>query len=120
MPSPEHESLTSSLAAKTDPSTAARDFTKPTKENLAAGASDADIEACLSRAWNSVIDVAVDTQHESQESLVDIVRAVQQTDDADANTCTIWGEKVKLWRDMPLLGPTLREAWNRGRQFREL
>jgi hypothetical protein len=120
MPSPEHESLTASLAAKNDPSTAARDFTKPTKENLAAGASESDIETCLSRAWKSVIDVAADTQHESQEPLLDIVRAVQQTDDADANTCTIWGEEVKLWRDMPLLGPTLREAWNRGKQCCEL
>jgi len=123
MPSPEYESLTASLASKTNPSTAAHEFTDPTRKNIAAGASESDIETCLSRAWNSVVDVAADTQHESQESLVDIVRAVQQhnsADEADAKTCTVWGEKVKLWEDMPLLGPTLREAWNRGRRCREL
>ncbi|TVY58089.1 hypothetical protein LSUE1_G009216 [Lachnellula suecica] len=115
MRSPEHLSLTTSIASKKDASTAARNFTEPTRHNFAAGATHADIETCLTRAWNTVIDVAASTPHESQGPLVDIVRAVQEQSltHGGENECTIWGEKMKVWNDMPLFGPTMRGAWNR-------
>ena len=117
MPSPEQESLTASLASKTEPRSAASNFTEPARKTFAAGASESAIESSLSRGWNSIIDVAADTQHESQGPLVDIVQAVQQqnlAEQEDASECTIWGEKLKVWKDMPLFGPSMREAWNRG------
>jgi len=117
MPSPEQESLTASLASKTEPRSAASNFTGPARKTFAVGASESAIESCLSRGWNSIIDVAADTKHESQGPLIDIVQAVQQQnleEQEDASECTIWGEKLKVWKDMPLFGPSLREAWNRG------
>jgi hypothetical protein len=94
MPSPEHESLTASLASKTEPRTAASNFTEPARKAFAVGASESAIESCLSRSWNGVTDVATDTQHESQGPLIDIVQAVQQqnlAEQEDASECTIWG-----------------------------
>jgi len=117
MPSPEQESLTASLASKRDSRSAASNFTEPTKEAFAAGASESAIEETLSRAWYSLIDIAADTCHQSQGPLVDIVLAVQLENLAEqegASECTVWGNKVKVWKDLPLFGPSMREAWNRG------
>jgi len=115
-PSPEQESLTASLASKRESRSAASNFTEPTKEAFAAGASESAIEETLSRAWYSLIDVAADTCYQSQGPLVDIVLAVQLENLAEqegASECTVWGNKVKVWKDLPLFGPSMREAWNR-------
>ncbi|TVY53513.1 hypothetical protein LCER1_G003426 [Lachnellula cervina] len=116
MPSPEQESLMASLASKQEPRSAASNFTEPARKTFAADASEAAIVSALSRSWYSLIDVAADTHHESQGPLIDIVQAVQQenlAEQEDASECTIWGDKVKVWKDMPLFGPSMRETWNR-------
>ncbi|TVY31496.1 hypothetical protein LOCC1_G008816 [Lachnellula occidentalis] len=117
MPSPEQESLAASLASKQEPRSAASSFTEPARTAFAARASESTIISALSRGWYSLIDVAADTPHPSQGPLVDIVQAVQQeslTEQEDASECTIWGDEFKVWSDMPLLGPCMREVWNRG------
>lgn len=117
MPTPELDSLQAALASKADTQTAAHNFTDPARKMFAVGAAESAIESCLTRGWNSIIDLAADTHHESQGSLVDTILAVQKQNIAeqeDASECTIWGEKKKVWKDMPLFGPTMREAWNKG------
>jgi hypothetical protein len=113
MLSKEFKTLMSSLQSKSQPSTVARAFTEPTRQAFAEGA---DVEGKLSESWNALIGVAADIHHESQEALVEVVRAIQQEAPSTEgnNTITIWGDEVMLWKDMPLFGPSLREAWNRG------
>ncbi|TVY21112.1 hypothetical protein LARI1_G001961 [Lachnellula arida] len=115
MPSPEQESLMASLASKQEPRSAANNFTEPARKTFAAGASESAIVSVLSRGWNGLIDVAAATHHQSQGPLIDIVQAVQQeniTEQEVASECTIWGDKFKVWKDMPLFGPSMRETWN--------
>jgi hypothetical protein len=114
MPSQEHQALTASLSSKSEPFAAARAFTEPTKQ---AYFGERDIESQLETAWNSLIEIAADTSHDSQDPLVEIVKAVQQEKlraENDNKPCKIWGEDVKVWEEMPLLGPSLRGGWNRG------
>ena len=122
MSSQELHSLTASIASKTDPSSAARALTAPAEDKLSTGSPESDIEGGLRPVWESIINVAADTEHQSQEHLVAIVRAVQQqnlTKDG-ASEVEVWGEKVKVWSDLPLFGASVRDAWNRGIAARHL
>ncbi|ELR05939.1 hypothetical protein VC83_01565 [Pseudogymnoascus destructans] len=113
MTSQERHSLTASIAAKTDPSSAARALIAPAEEKLSTGSPESDIEGRLRPVWGSIIDVAADTDHQSQEPLVAVLRAVQQQIFANgASEVTVWGEKVKVC-DLPLFGASVRDAWNR-------
>ncbi|KFY23019.1 hypothetical protein V493_06157 [Pseudogymnoascus sp. VKM F-4281 (FW-2241)] len=96
MISQKRRSLTSSIASQSDLSLAARALLAPTEEKLSTG----NFEGGLWHVWGSIVDVAADTEHQSQEPLVAMV--------------TVWDEKVKLWSDLPVFGPTIREAWNLG------
>lgn len=116
MTSQERHVLTASIASKTDPSSAARALIAPAEQKFSTGSPESDIEGGLWPVWGSIIDVAADTEHQSQEPLVAVVRAVQQqsfTKDG-ASEVTVWGETVKVWSDLPLFGASVREAWNRG------
>ncbi|OBT97215.1 hypothetical protein VE01_04624 [Pseudogymnoascus verrucosus] len=115
MSSQELHSLNASIASKTDPASAARALTAPAEDKLSTGSPESDIEGSLRPVWESIINVAADTEHQSQEHLVSIVRAVQQqtlTKDG-ASEVEVWGEKVKVWSDLPLFGVSVRDAWNR-------
>ncbi|KFY21738.1 hypothetical protein V493_07159 [Pseudogymnoascus sp. VKM F-4281 (FW-2241)] len=115
MTSQERHSLTASIASKTDPSAAARALIAPAEQKFSTGSPESDIEGGLRPVWGSIVDVAADTEHQSQGPLVAVVRAVQQQDFAKdgASEVTVWGEKVKVWSDLPLFGATVRDAWNR-------
>ncbi|OBT67492.1 hypothetical protein VE03_02967 [Pseudogymnoascus sp. 23342-1-I1] len=112
MTSQERLSLTASITAKTDPSSATRALIAPAEQKLST--PESDIEGSLRPVWGSIIDVAADTEHQSQEPLVAVVRAVQQQNFANGGgEVTVWGEKVKVWSDLPLFGASVRDAWNR-------
>lgn len=112
MTSQERHTLTASIASKTDPSSAARALIAPAEQKLST--PESDVEGGLRPVWGSIIDVAADTEHQSQEPLVAVVRAVQQQNFAKDGAVTVWGEKVKVWSDLPLFGASVRDAWNRG------
>jgi hypothetical protein len=117
IPSQETELLTASIASKTASAAAAAAFTQLTRQRSTVGDSGSDIEGLLGRAWNSIINLAANTEHASQEPLVGILRALQQQNlakDENGSEYTVWGEKVKVWKDMPLFGPAVRDVWNRG------
>ncbi|OGM48027.1 hypothetical protein ABOM_002679 [Aspergillus bombycis] len=74
--------------------------------------SNADsLENLLWQVWNIVINVAkqIPCDSPSQERLVELVKALT---DIPPTTIQIWGNDTKLWVDLPLLGPEMREAWN--------
>ena len=116
MTSQERQSLAASISGKTDPSSAARALIALAEKKFSTGSPESDIEGGLRPVWGSIIDVAADTEHQSQEPLVAVVRAVQQQSFSKdgASEVTVWGEKVKIWSDLPLFGASVREAWNRG------
>jgi hypothetical protein len=113
MPSQEHESLKKALESRTSPSIAAQAFMERTKSEFLTGA---EIETHLNRAWTALIETAASTPHVSQEPLVAVIQAVQQENlsgGRDGKECVIWDNDMKLWGDMPLFGPSMREAWNK-------
>ncbi|KAE8168208.1 hypothetical protein BDV40DRAFT_251517 [Aspergillus tamarii] len=69
------------------------------------------LEDLLWQLWNIVINVAkqIPCDSPSQERLVDLVKALTEI---PPTTIQIWGNDTKLWVDLPLLGPEMREAWN--------
>ncbi|KAK6812549.1 hypothetical protein RU639_011692 [Aspergillus parasiticus] len=74
--------------------------------------SQADgLENLLWQFWNIVINVAkqIPCDSPSQERLVELVKALTEI---PPTTIQIWGNDTKLWVDLPLLGPQMREAWN--------
>jgi hypothetical protein len=110
----QRHALTAAISSKTDPSSAARALIAPAEEKFSTGSPESDIEGCLRPVWGSIIDVAADTEHQSQDPLVDVVRAVQQQKFDGASEVTIWDEKVKVWSDLPLFGASVRDAFNKG------
>ncbi|KAL5348751.1 hypothetical protein ACLOAV_006171 [Pseudogymnoascus australis] len=84
MTSQERHSLAASIASKSDPSSAARALIAPAEERFTAGSPESDIEGGLRPVWESIIDVSADTEHQSQEPLVSVVRAIQQQSFAKA------------------------------------
>ncbi|ELR09685.1 hypothetical protein VC83_06234 [Pseudogymnoascus destructans] len=115
MSSQELHTLNTSIASKTDPSSAARALTAPAEDKFTTGSPESDIEGGLRPVWESILNVAADTEHQSQEHLVAIVRAVQQQNLSKdgASEVTVWGEQVRVWSDLPLFGASVRDAWNR-------
>ncbi|KFY04839.1 hypothetical protein O988_00488 [Pseudogymnoascus sp. VKM F-3808] len=109
----QRHALTAAISSKTDPSSAARALIAPAEEKFSTGSPESDIEGGLRPVWGSIIDVAADTEHQSQDPLVDVVRAVQQQKFDGASEVTIWDEKVKVWSDLPLFGASVRDAFNR-------
>ncbi|KAM3457655.1 hypothetical protein NHJ6243_007744 [Beauveria neobassiana] len=41
--------------------------------------------------------------------LITVIQALQKKDTAQVE---IWGAKTSVWKDLPMLGPALRDAWN--------
>ncbi|KAG4426225.1 hypothetical protein IFR04_000691 [Cadophora malorum] len=116
MASTQSSALASALFSNSDTTATARTFSEPITTAINSGASSEVLEEKLSSSWHVLIDTAAQTDHRSQESLTDIVKAIQQqraSDDEKSKSVTIWGSEAKVWEDMPLLGASMRSAWNR-------
>ncbi|KAH7360622.1 hypothetical protein BKA65DRAFT_473766 [Rhexocercosporidium sp. MPI-PUGE-AT-0058] len=108
--------LASAFTSKSDYTNTARTFTEPVTQAVISGASEEELEEKLSVSWGVLIDLAAKTEHEAQEPLVETVKAIQtlgSSSGKESKTVTIWDSQVKLWGDMPLLGASMRSAWNR-------
>lgn len=117
MASTQSSVLASALSSNSDITATARTFSEPTTTAINSDASSEVLEEKLSSSWRVLIDTAAKTDHQSQEPLADIVKAIQQqhvSDDEKSKIITIWSSQVKVWEDMPLLGASMRSAWNRG------
>jgi len=117
--SQERESLNAALDSKADPVHAAKAFTQTVSQAIAGELKETTLEDSLDAAWNSIIDVAAQLPHGSQQPLVEILCAVQKENLSDKypTNSVIWGEKVKVFEGLPLFGPTVRSAWNRSKSY---
>ncbi|PKX97265.1 DUF3632 domain-containing protein [Aspergillus novofumigatus IBT 16806] len=72
---------------------------------------NSDLEDFLWYTWGTIIKVAkqIPHDHPSQDRLVDLIRALTEL---PPTTVSIWGSENYLWKDLPMLGPSLRESWD--------
>ena len=92
-------------------------FCNPTKESSMNSQSASEVENQLWRVWKAVVATAAQTAHDSpgRQKLADFVLEVQKRPqlECQGKVCKIWDEVV-VWKDLPILGPQMREAWNDG------
>ncbi|KAA8647173.1 hypothetical protein EYZ11_003851 [Aspergillus tanneri] len=71
---------------------------------------DNDLEEFLWQTWDAFISVArqVPHDHPFQDRMVDLVEALTLLPPLNVE---IWQTNTRLWTDLPLLGPSMREAW---------
>ncbi|KAM0718910.1 hypothetical protein Q7P37_005982 [Cladosporium fusiforme] len=89
-------------------------FCKPTEDTYMNPQSASEVESQLWRTWKAVIAAATQTPHDSagRQKLADFVLELQNRPvlESNGNTCKVWDAVV--WKDLPIFGPSMREAWN--------
>ena len=116
--SQEYKTLSTHLSNDSGSLTTTLDsFCKPTEENFMKSQSASEVESQLWRVWKAITTIATQTAHDSpgRQKLADFVLEVQKRPQLECKgeVCKIWGEAV-VWKDLPILGPQMREAWNDG------
>lgn len=74
-------------------------------------AQDADAEALLWGLWALFTQTARRVGAADERSGI-LPKTVQSLKEMDSGVVTIWGNEARIWGDLPLLGPSLREHWN--------
>jgi hypothetical protein len=116
--SQEYKALDDHLSADSRSLTETLDsFCKPTEETFMNSQSASEVETQLWRVWKAITTLATQTAHDSlgRQKLADFVLEVQKRPQLECKgaVCKIWDEAV-VWKDLPILGPQMREAWNDG------
>lgn len=91
---------------------AANSLVAPAISSFAAADPEAG-EAALWDIWNQVVGYASKTPVHQLDRVVEVIAAV--ADLKEPAEFKIWGEKV-TWKQLPLLGPVIRESWDNGIQ----
>jgi len=113
----EYRALTTYLSNKPQPfSNAKESFCKPTEEIFMSSQSASEVESQLWRVWKAVVATATQTPHDSpaQQKLADFVLELRNRPvlERQGKVCKVW--EAVVWKDLPILGPQMREAWNDG------
>lgn len=91
-------------------------FCRPIEDKFMNTSRSEAVESLLLDAWSAVIAVASATAHsiESRQKLADFVIALEYrpTLMKGDQICVLHGAKV--WKDLPIFGLQMREAWNLG------
>jgi len=116
--SQEYKALSDHLSTDSKSLTEALDsFCEPTEDMFVKSQSASEVETQLWRVWKTVTTLATQTAHDSpgRQKLANFVLEVQKRPQLECKgeVCKIWDEAV-LWKDLPILGPQMREAWNDG------
>ncbi|KAB8235887.1 DUF3632 domain-containing protein [Aspergillus alliaceus] len=69
-----------------------------------------ELEEFLWQVWDAFIRLArqVPHAHPFQDRIVDLVEALTRLPPLSIE---VWQSTIRLWADLPLLGPSMREAW---------
>ena len=116
--SPEYGVLTKYLAGDIQTEADALDaFCQPIENKYMQTANPPDVEGLLWRAWESVVAVAASTAYGSRnrQKLADsfmLDLLYRPTLSKDGQDCVVEG--MTVWRDLPVFGWELREAWDLG------
>lgn len=116
--SQEYQTLSTHLSSSSPSQSPLDAFCQPTESTFMNPSTASEVETQLWRAWKAVIATAAQTPHDSpgRQKLADFVLELQkrpalQRD--DGQVCKIWDDAV-VWQDLPIFGPSMREAWNAG------
>lgn len=91
-------------------------FTNPINAAIKRGNEDEN-EKSFWKAWHDVTTIAQQINHSQQERLVDFVNEIRKQRGPlkdDGSKAKLWGKETS-WESLPLLGPELRECWNKGK-----
>lgn len=113
--SPQYEAITTYLADTTpDTDGTIEAFCQPIEEKYQSTSSSSDVEELLWTAWQAVVAIAASIPYSStsRETLASLLvqLAYRPALTNDGQTCEI--DSMVVWRDLPILGWELREAWN--------
>ncbi|EAW17801.1 DUF3632 domain-containing protein [Aspergillus fischeri NRRL 181] len=98
-------------SSTTPPSEAAQSIHALTPKAGSTQEESSEMEDFLWYTWGTIIKVAkqIPHNHPSQDRLVELIHALTEL---PPTTVSIWGSENCLWKDLPMLGPSLRESWN--------
>jgi hypothetical protein len=113
----EYRALTTYLSNKPQPlNNALETFCRPTEDAFMSSQSASEVESQLWRVWKAVIATATQTPHDSpaQQKLADFVLELRNRPvlERQGQVCKVW--EAVVWKDLPIFGPQMREAWNDG------
>lgn len=81
-----------------------------------------DVEGFCWSLWQAFIDTAQSVPQETalaqMDKLVQLVKAIKESEpllDENGRSASFWGGEC--WKDLPLLGPQMRENWNESREY---
>lgn len=80
------------------------------KQTLAKDDPDA-VEDFLYTLWDVVVKavLTIPATDPRMEHLINVIAALKARNTAEVE---IWDAKVSIWKDLPMLGAALRDAWN--------
>jgi hypothetical protein len=92
-------------------------FCKPVEGSLASSDDTSKAEDALGQAWKALIGLACQTPYtsSSQAGLVSFLLNLQSRPDVEKDGQVITVQDMAVWRDLPLFGWQMREAWNAGK-----
>lgn len=91
-------------------------LSEPVEKEVSSSADAGEVEEHLTTTWNSIISKAAETSFTdpSMPKLVDLVMALQSRPDLQKDSKAFQLEDMTIWRDLPMFGRQMREAWNLG------
>ncbi|RDA82996.1 hypothetical protein CP532_2419 [Ophiocordyceps camponoti-leonardi (nom. inval.)] len=111
---PSHEAaiLRSLSATVNEPETTASSAAESLDKLYPASGDDVGaVEDFLWSLWSLLVGTVkkIPADDGRQKLLVDVVAGLRQRRDQEVE---LWGQKTRVWTELPMLGPCMRDAWN--------
>lgn len=91
-------------------------FCEPVEKEVSSSGDAGEVEEHLNITWNAIISKAAETSFtdSSMSKLVELVTSLQARQDTQRDSKAFQLEDMTIWRDLPMFGRQMREAWNLG------
>lgn len=89
-------------------------FCEPIENKWMSRQDAEEVEEELNMSWKGLLGQAMNTSFKdpAQQKLVDFVNSVKRRPDLAKGDSTCKVQGMTVWRDLPLLGYKVRDAWN--------
>ncbi|KAF2770671.1 hypothetical protein EJ03DRAFT_310272 [Teratosphaeria nubilosa] len=112
---PTYRSLNQYILGQTrDPEAARDEFCKPVETEIQDGGKAKDVEKSLGQQWQTLIAMASTIQYGDpvHSQLVTFLQNIQDRPDVEQDGKPFQVQEMTVWKDLPLFGWEVREAWN--------
>lgn len=94
----------------------------PVEKEVSSSGDLGKVEERLTTTWRSIVAKAAETPFTdpSISKLVDLVVALQNRPDVQKDNKAFQVQEMTIWRDLPMFGWQMREAWNLGTSWIEV